>query len=1129
MQNYLLYEHMNKSFLFYFIVLFFILFFSEHSYSQEKENLWPTKSNFLFQGFEEKNEGAVLDFLPDLDVGEIALLVHAKDTSEGITFTTSVIPVDYREDYVSFVWSSAISQSSSEFRGEFDFFIDGQKIFRFESHKDSASARWYQYNGGYELSFIPTEFPKGSQDAFGYMFLNVPSEKITAGQSLALSIKGNSPQSEDWYMPFNVKVENSCSFYVEPALVNTDQGLRQRIRAEIKHAGPPSDIFFLLNDTMQTEHRIYPGKRTFYLYHDPVISTQDFKIEVIKNEEEFQTLILPIKPINNKVVYFLPHSHIDIGFTHEQDEVAALQWKNIELGIDLAEKTQNYPDGSQFKWNTEITWSVDGLLQQMSAQQKERFYLAVRKGWLGIDALYANQLTGLQREEELIQNMSFANEIEDEIGVSIKTAMISDVPGYTWGIVESMAQSGIKYFSSGPNHMPHLPHGGYQVGRSLEVWGDRPFYWKSASGNEKVLFWMTSHGYSWFHSWSVDILSKSGGDEILDFLSQLDDRGYPYEIVQLRYTIGNDNGPPDLTMPDFIRDWNENYASPQFRIATTKEMMEDFEEKYGDELPIYSGDMTPYWEDGAASSALETGVNRQSADLLVQAESLSIMVDEKTYPDSLIKEAWKNVLLFSEHTWGANVSKSQPESPFTKKLWQRKKSFSDNGFNLSNEILAAALKSISFSSPSNSFQVINTNSWTRSDLVLFSPPKSKGFWQIEDENGVLVPSQYLSSGELAFVAKEIPPLSSKKYKLIPRENKPPKVRTNHTHVLQNDKFTIQIDTVTGSINSLIWKDNQNLIDTTDVDGFNSYWYSGIMSEDRSSSVKSTIQKVEEGDVINSIRVTSHGKGAHYIEQEIILVNGLDHFYLRNTINKKAIVQDENVRFSFPFNVESPKVRIDIPWGTLDPSENQIDGSNLNFFTAQRWIDVSNSDIGVTLATIEAPLVEIGDMTGQNWMSDMTTRPWIDEYTPSSKIYSWVMNNVWFVNYKASQEGIIPFRYVVKPHLSFDEFETKKFGVEQTTPLLVCPTSENATPIVPVMELVNTENVYITSMKKSKDHRSLIIRFFNPTHEKGHTSINWGRIRPKAVYRSNAEEKQLEAMGDKLFLLPFEVLTIRAEL
>ena len=46
--------------------------------------------------------------------------------------------------------------------------------------------------------------------------------------------------------------------------------------------------------------------------------------------------------------------------------------------------------------------------------------------------------------------------------------MISDVPGYTWGIVPAMAQAGVKYFSIGPELLrPHRAH--------HEHWEDKPF------------------------------------------------------------------------------------------------------------------------------------------------------------------------------------------------------------------------------------------------------------------------------------------------------------------------------------------------------------------------------------------------------------------------------------------------------------------------------------------------------------------------------------------------------------------------------------------------------------------------------------------------------------------------------
>ena len=91
--------------------------------------------------------------------------------------------------------------------------------------------------------------------------------------------------------------------------------------------------------------------------------------------------------------------------------------------------------------------------------------------------------------------------------VTADSAMITDIPSYTWSVVPALAQSGVRYFSSGPNYMPNLTDGGDRIGGALKAWGDKPFYWISPSGKEKILFWMAGRGYSWFHGLNMGELS----------------------------------------------------------------------------------------------------------------------------------------------------------------------------------------------------------------------------------------------------------------------------------------------------------------------------------------------------------------------------------------------------------------------------------------------------------------------------------------------------------------------------------------------------------------------------------------------------------------------------------------------
>ena len=86
---------------------------------------------------------------------------------------------------------------------------------------------------------------------------------------------------------------------------------------------------------------------------------------------------------------------------------------------------------------------------------------------------------------------------------------------------------------------------------------------------------------------------------------------------------------------------------------------------------------------------------------------------------------------------------------------------------------------------------------------------------------------------------------------------------------------------------------------------------------------------------------------------------------------------------------------------------------------QRWADVANDQLGITLATIDAPLLEVGRIT-----CDPTAVGWIKQLEPTQTLYSYVMNNYWETNYKAGQEGPTTFRYSLQPHLAYDSLQAR---------------------------------------------------------------------------------------------------------
>ncbi|HUW60473.1 MAG TPA: polysaccharide lyase family protein [Candidatus Bathyarchaeia archaeon] len=894
-----------------------------------------------------------------------------------------------------------------------------------------------------------------------------------------------------------------------PLLVEADGRLFQVVRQGIRHVGEATEATVHVGDAAPVSVTLEPGEQTVELQVPRVACATTVPVEVRVGDTILATRSVVLEPVREWIVYLLPHSHVDIGYTHLQTEVEQRQCQFLDDGIELARQTADHPEGARFKWNSEVLWAVDSYLKQASPEKRDAFIEAVRRGWIGLDALYGNELTALCRPEELIELLGCARRLSTQYGLTIDAAMISDVPGYTWGLVPAMAQSGVKYFSIGPNV-------GHRIGFTRSAWSDRPFYWVSPSGREKVLCWMAGEGYSWFHRGPI----RDGG-MVLDYLERLSASGYPYAITYGRYNIGGDNGPPDPDLSAFVQDWNARYAYPKLLIATTSEMFHEFEACYGDTIPAIRGDFTPYWEDGAASSARETAVNRAAAERLVQAGALYAMLDPRRYDADRFHTAWRDVLLYDEHTWGAHNSISEPEGDFAKGQWAIKQAFALDADRLSRTLLDDAITPCATKGDASAaVLVFNTCSWPRTDLVVLDGIGAR----ITQADGQTVPSQRLSGGAVAFLAQDVPPMGAAKYNVHDGDPDSCGDARAEGRQLSNGILTVDIDEATGAIASLRYGDGEReLVDRESGPGLNDYLYvAGRNPAEPQRNGPVTIRVKEPGPLVASIEITSEAPGCNALTREVRLVAGLDNLEIVNVIDKTNVYAQEAVHVAFPFRVPEGAMRMDIPWAVVRPEADQVPGSCKNYFTIQRWVDVSNQDYGATWATIDAPLIEVGAIT-----CDPTVTGWLEHIAPSSTLYSYVMNNYWETNYKASQDGPTTFRYAIRPHGRFDAGAAARFGAEQSQPLLAVPVDQDAVAMESFLR-VEPAGVVVTALKPSDDGKAWIVRLFGASGKLEHATLTWGTPKQPRMWMSDLTERPQTRVSGPIEIPPYGIVTVRID-
>jgi len=801
-----------------------------------------------------------------------------------------------------------------------------------------------------------------------------------------------------------------------------------------------------------------------------------------------------LTPVRKMTIYILPHSHNDIGYTEIQTNVERKQMNNLLTGIDYARRTKDYPAGARFVWNLEGAYAADLFLHRMNDQQRQDFIAAVKDGGVALNGMYVNTLTGLCRPEELLQLFHRSGEIAALAGTKVDAAMISDVPGYTWGTVTAMAQAGIKYFSAAPNYFD-------RIGDILQQWEDKPFYWVSPSGKEKVLVWIPYKGYALSHGMPQG-LSKKFVDE---YIAELKRKNFNYDISYIRWSGHGDNAVPDLTISDFVKEWNTTYTWPKFIISSTSTAFSAFEQKYGSQLPQEKGDWTGYWEDGAASSAFETAENRATSYRLSQAEALWAMTGKGDYPAGKASEAWKNTILYSEHTWGADVSVTRPLSQKTMEQWIIKKSYATEADSLSLQLLDGALPQ--GASIPNGIDIYNTNSWPRTNLILLSRKASAAGDKVTDAAGNTLQSQRLSTGELAFVAKDVPPFASRRYFLsqgaIPRSA----AISINKNSIDNGIIKVGIDPTTGAITSLKNKSIDNeFVDTDSSGGLNDYLFlpgNNLKDLQRNGPVTITIK--EQGPVLAELRIESKAPGVEKLVRDIRLVNGFDYVEITNVLDKLPAELDphpgdyrwanlhgkESLNFGFPFHVKEGTMRLDIPMAIMQPEKDQIPGSCKNWLEVGSWADVSNADHGITWVTLDAPLVEVGGITATLLGGQSNPAVWRKHIEPTQKLYSWALNNHWETNYRAYQDGIITFRYALQPHKTYDPVASTKLATGLSQPLIVTEAKGEGMK-TPKFQLSNQQLVALV-LKPSTDGKAWMLTLFNPSEQTQSTTLGANTI------------------------------------
>ena len=749
-------------------------------------------------------------------------------------------------------------------------------------------------------------------------------------------------------------------------------------------------------------------------------------------------------------MYLIHHSHTDIGYTHDQPIVWELERRFIDAALDLCAEGDDGADDS-FRWTVETTAPLLYWLEHATPADIARFQRAERAGRIEVTGMLAN-LTPLVDTDQLIESLQPLAELRERFGLTVRHAMTCDVNGHNWPLVDAMLDAGIEGFSMAINEHfggPPLPC-------------PNVFQWEGPSGRRLPTLngWHYQQGNFLYIPQDLERFRT----EWEETEKRLEAQGWPLPCVavQMNHPFG-DNGSVDPRLPDFVRAWNATGNLPHIRLAVPRDWWAAVRAS-GVELPTYRGDWTDYWNFGSISSARETQMNRRSRIRLRNADAMDAIAPA-VGPDRarLRGEAWRALTMWDEHTWGADLSVSDPENEDSAAQWHHKAITAYQARSLSLLLQRDAIAGLARRIPHGDGDAV----------VLFNPsmhsrrlggPVPQGCLSPRGLPGDPSATRHFVDRQLAaptrwLPAVEVPGLG---WRVVASDElRELKDGTGFsTGTVENSRFRVTFDRTRGGISG--WWDkalNREWVDTTapwPVAGFaheeladhDHHWSrhllyhhpEGWATDWHSRHRGAQVRRHQVWRVADGWRIEQHldAPGVDDAVLSFTLPDDGDTLEVRARWQMRPVTHPEATYLVFPFALADATARFDAGGVAVRLDHDQLPGSCRDYFTTQQWVDLTGRDGGVTLATPDNPLAQVGGFQfGNAARSVDLARAWF---------LGWVTNNYFDSNFRAHQAGRVEARYVLRPHAgAFDEDATHRFGEEVALEAVWAPASDPAAP------------------------------------------------------------------------------------
>jgi hypothetical protein len=354
-------------------------------------------------------------------------------------------------------------------------------------------------------------------------------------------------------------------------------------------------------------------------------------------------------------LYLVPHSHTDIGYTHDPLITWELHDRFLDQAITLCEATTDVPEPARFHWTIEVFATLEHWWAHRDDAWRDRLLALMHAGRIDVGArrfngTFLSDPGDIRWELERVQAFAQAHD------VTIATAFNNDVNGFALGYAQAMARAGVDSLAMGLN----------------TTMGITPFprpnawRWRMPEGEELVVW--NGFIYNRLKSFlNIDRLADELPGRLDAFFAHYP-ADYPFDFAMTSAVV-DDNTGPIASLPEQVERFNAAGHPLRLAITTISGFMARVK-AVAAALPVHTGDWVDAWSFYLGSLPQPFAAVRRAQRRLALVDGFRACGWADATGGSLtLDRARAEIAIAAEHTNGSHSASGEPDSSDTQRQW----------------------------------------------------------------------------------------------------------------------------------------------------------------------------------------------------------------------------------------------------------------------------------------------------------------------------------------------------------------------------------------------------------------------------------------------------------------------------